>query len=259
MLSRKHIVLLSSLLILAACGGKKEGGSAASSESSTATAQNPVDAATAANISGTIKFTGAKPKAKKIQMSADAYCKTQHPTSVDAEDVVVNPNGTLKNVYVYVKSGLPADMKFPTPSTPAVLDQHGCTYHPHVLAVQAGQEISILNSDGVLHNINARPKNNQGFNIGQPIKDMKTAKSFANPEVMIPVKCDVHPWMGGYIGVQTHPFASVSDDSGAFSLNNLPPGTYEIEAWHEVYGVSKQTVTVGAKENKTITFTFKGA
>ncbi len=258
MLSRNQFILLSSLLVLAACGGKKDDAASASTGTETAAA-NPVDAATAANVTGTIKFTGTKPKAKKIQMSADAYCKTQHASTVDAEDVIVNPNGTLKNVYVYVKSGLPADMKFPVSKEPALLDQHGCVYVPHVLAVQAGQEIVVKNSDGVLHNVNARPKNNQGFNIGQPVKDMKTSKSFSNPEVMIPLKCDVHPWMGGYIGVQAHPFASVSDESGAFSLKGLPAGTYEIEAWHEVYGVSKQSVTVGASENKAITFTFKGA
>jgi plastocyanin len=127
------------------------------------------------------------------------------------------------------------------------------------LAVQAGQEITVLNSDGVLHNINARPKNNEGFNIGQPVKGMETKKSFANAEVMIPIKCDVHPWMGGYIGVQTHPYSAVSDETGSFSLKDLPPGTYEIEAWHEVYGTTTQSVTIGPKENKTITFTFKGA
>jgi plastocyanin len=256
MLSRKQIILLSSLFLIAGCGGKKEEGASSAAADTSSVAQSPVDAA---NITGSIKFTGTKPKAKKIQMTADAYCKTQHTGTVEAEDVVVNPNGTLKNVYVYVKSGLPADMKFPAPKEAAVLDQHGCTYHPHVLAVQAGQEITIMNSDGVLHNINARPKNNQGFNIGQPIKDMKTSKTFANPEVMIPVKCDVHPWMHAWIGVQDHPYASVTSDDGSFSLKNLPPGEYEIEAWHEKYGTATQKVTVGAKESKTIEFTFKGA
>jgi plastocyanin len=177
---------------------------------------------------------------------------------VDSEEVVVNPNGTLKNVYVYVKSGL-GDKKFPAPSTPAVFDQHGCMYHPHVLSVQTGQEIIVRNSDGVLHNINARPKLNKGFNFGQPVQGMESKKSFDKPEVMIPVKCDVHPWMNAWMGVQDHPFAAVTGDDGSFSLKGLPAGTYTIEAWHEKYGVSDQTVTIGATETKSITFTFKGA
>jgi plastocyanin len=132
-------------------------------------------------------------------------------------------------------------------------------YTPHVAAVQVGQEVVVRNSDGVLHKVNVRPTKNQGFNFGQPVQGMENKKTFTTAEVMIPVKCDVHPWMHGWIGVQDHPFAAVSDENGAFSLNNLPPGTYEIEAWHEKYGTSTQTVTVGAKETKSITFTFKGA
>lgn len=254
---RAHVVLFSSLFLLVSCGGKKEdsGSTATSGGSDAAAAASLGDSA----ISGSVKFTGTKPKAKKIQMTADAFCKTVHPTSVESEEVVVNPNGTLKNVYIYVKSGLAAGLKFPAPKGEAVLDQQGCLYTPHVIAIQANQPLVIKNSDGVLHNINARPKNNPGFNIGQPVKDMKTTKTFPNPEVMIPIKCDVHPWMGGYIGVQAHPYAAVSDGSGSFSLQGLPAGTYEIEAWHEVYGTSKQTITVGAKEQKSITFTFKGA
>lgn len=254
---RATVVLLTSLFLIS-CGGKKDdtASSATSPAGSDSAASAPIGDAT---VSGSVKFTGAKPKAKKIQMTADAYCKTVHSTSVDAEDVVVNPNGTLKNVYIYVKSGLAAGLTFAAPKEEAVLDQKGCMYSPHVIALQANQPLVIKNSDGVLHNINARPKNNPGFNIGQPVKEMKTTKTFPNPEVMIPIKCDVHPWMGGYIGVQAHPYAAVSNDSGSFSLKNLPAGTYEIEAWHEVYGKSTQSVTVGAKEEKNVTFTFKGA
>jgi hypothetical protein len=194
---------------------------------------------------------------QKISMVADAACKTAHTTDVYSEDVVVNPNNTLKFVYVYVKSGL-KDLKFPTPTEPAVFDQKGCMYIPHVSAVQAGQPLLVRNSDSVLHNVNARPVKNPGFNFGQPVQGMESKKSFATPEVMIPVKCDVHPWMHGWIGVQNHPYAAVSGDDGSFTLKNLPPGEYEIEAWHEKYGTSVQKVTVGAKETKKIEFTFKG-
>jgi plastocyanin len=216
-----------------------------------------IDAATAANITGSVKFAGAKPKTQKISMNADAYCKTAHTTDVMSDQVVLNANNTLKNVYVYVKSGL-GDMKFPVPAEPVILDQVGCMYHPHVVAVQAGQTLKVRNSDGVLHNVNARPTINQGFNFGQPVKGMTNDKVFASAETMIPVKCDVHPWMSGFIGVQNHPYASVTGDDGSFSLKNLPPGEYEIEAWHEKYGTATQKVTIGAQENKAIEFSFKG-
>lgn len=254
---RRSYLLAATLFVFSACKSKTADQSAAPAETS-AVAQSPVDAATAANITGTVKFAGTKPKMQKIAMTADAYCKTAHTTDVYSEEVVVNPNNTLKFVYVYVKSGL-GTTKFPTPATDVVFDQLGCMYTPHVAAVQVGQNIAVRNSDGVLHNVNARPVKNAGFNFGQPVKGMESKKSFTTPEVMIPVKCDVHPWMHGWIGVQDHPFASVTNETGSFSLNNLPPGEYEIEAWHEKYGTSVQKVKVGPKENKTIEFTFKGA
>lgn len=258
--SRNYIII--GILALSACkGGSAPQTSSAPTEQNqqAAAPQSPVDAATAGNISGVVKFTGNKPKLPKLSMGADAFCKTAHSTDVLSEEVVINANNTLKNVYVYIKSGLSADLKFPTPSTPVIFDQKGCMYSPHVAAVMAGQPLEVRNSDGVLHNVNARPTKNQGFNFGQPVQGMKTNKTFANPEVMVPVKCDVHPWMSGYIGIQSHPYASVTGEEGSFSLNNLPPGEYEIEAWHEKYGTSTQKVTVGAKESKTIEFTFKGA
>ena len=256
-MSRRTVFAVSALLALSACKGGGDQSPAGESGQPAAT-QSPVDAATAGAVTGSVAFTGTAPKPQKISMAADAYCKTAHTATVYSEDVVVNPNKTLKNVYVYVKSGL-GTLTFPKPAEAAVLDQQGCMYTPRVIAVQTGQTIAVRNSDAVLHNVNARPKNNPGFNIGQPVKGMETPKSFPNPEVMVPVKCDVHPWMHGWIGVQAHPYAAVTGDDGSFSLANLPPGDYEIEAWHEKYGTATQKVTVGPKETKTVKFTFKGA
>ncbi len=256
---RHGIYTVTAILMLGGCGKKEAGTEAPAAESSApVTPGEATQAMSGATVSGSVAFTGTKPTPKKISMTADAYCKTQHASGVDSEEVVVNPNGTLKNVYVYVKSGL-GDKKFPPSATPVVFDQHGCTYTPHVLAVQVGQEILVRNSDTVLHNVNARPKSNKGFNFGQPVQGMESKKVFDKAEVMIPVKCDVHPWMAAYIGVQDHPFAAVSGDDGSFSLKGLPAGTYTVEAWHEKYGTATQEVIVGENETKTISFSFKGA
>jgi hypothetical protein len=124
-----------------------------------------------------------------------------------------------------------------------------------VLAIQTGQPLIIKNSDGLLHNINTQPSVNQGFNVSQPVS-METSKEFTSAEVMIPVKCDVHGWMEAFIGVQEHPYMAVSAEDGTFRLENLPPGTYTIEAWHEAYGTQTQTVTVGAQETGEVMFEY---
>src|ERR1019366_8419163 len=155
------------------------------------------------------------------------------------EEVVVNDNGTLRNVFVYVKSGLEGKT-FEPPTEHVTLEQKGCTYHPRVFGMQAKQPLDIVNDDDTLHNIHALPTQSKEFNVGQPNKGMKTTRTFATPEVMVKLKCDVQPWMAAYVGVLDHPFFSVSGDDGKFTIKNLPAGTYEIVAWHEKYGEQKQ-------------------
>lgn len=233
-------------------GGQRAGGGqeAAAGEAAAApTIQNP------ATITGSVKFTGTPPKPERIDMAEEQACAAKYPDGPLTEHVIVNANGTLQNVFVYVKEGLPADMKWPAPAEPKVIDQDGCRYHPHVFGIQVGQKLEIKNSDGILHNINAKPRAQRGFNISQPVS-MTTTKTFSTPEVMVPVACDVHGWMNAYIGVLPHPFYSVTGDPGSFTLQGLPAGTYTIEAWHERYGTATQTVTVGEGETKTIEFTF---
>jgi plastocyanin len=189
-------------------------------------------------------------------MDADAYCKAAHATPVYTQEVEINQNGTLKDVFVYVKEGVTGN--YPAPTTPVELDQEGCQYHPHIFGIQAGQPLKIVNSDGTLHNIHALPKTNAEFNIGQPFKGMSTLKTFEKPEMPVRFKCDVHKWMGAYVGVMSHPFFSVTNDQGTFEIKNLPPGTYTIEAWQEKYGPQTQTVTISGAESKTVDFSFKG-
>ncbi|MFQ5766905.1 MAG: carboxypeptidase regulatory-like domain-containing protein, partial [Acidobacteriota bacterium] len=209
-----------------------------------------------ASITGQIKFEGTPPKRAVIPMNADPVCQKQHGESVQSEEVIVNPNNTLQDVFVYVKSGLEGQ-SYPVPSEPVVFDQKGCMYDPHVFGIQAGQPLEILNSDDTMHNVHALPNESKQFNKGMPKFLKKWKTTFDKPEVMVRVKCEVHPWMGAWVGVLNHPFFSVSDDHGSFTLKGLPAGTYTIAAWQEKYGTLTQQVSLGPDEVKNIDFTFK--
>ncbi|MCG3176017.1 MAG: hypothetical protein MOGMAGMI_00955 [Candidatus Omnitrophica bacterium] len=210
--------------------------------------------AQAASVSGSASFQGQAPAAEPIKMEADPSCKALHADGIAADDVIVNANGTLKNVFVYVKEGLSG--KYEAPKTPVTLDQKGCMYTPKVLGVMAGQPIEIINSDSTLHNVHALPKNSPQFNLGMPLQGMKIKKTLAKPEVMVKVKCDVHPWMASYIGVLDHPFYAVTGEDGSFEIKDLPAGTYVIEAWHEKYGTQTQSITIDDSGKSDVAFQF---
>lgn len=273
---RKYLNLLFMLMLVlaVACGGGKEvveeedlgeddgavaentaGDTAATPAGGTPAAAAPV-VADAATIGGTVKFAAAAPKMPNLQMGADPFCASQHPTPAPDEEVVVGPAGELANVIVYVKNA-PAG-SYPTPAA-TVLDQKGCKYIPHVTVAQVGQPIQIKNSDATLHNVHAMPEVNSGFNEGQPVQGMVSTKKFDKAEVKpFRIKCDVHGWMKSWMAVLPHPYHSVSQMNGTFNIANLPPGTYTLVAWHEKYGEQEQQVQVGAKEQKQVTFTFNG-
>ncbi len=210
----------------------------------------------AGNITGKISYTGAKVVPSMIKMNADPKCMKMHSgKDVASEQIVVNPNNTLRWVFVYIKKGLEGK-KFTAPTSKVTINQEGCMYHPHVFGMMVKQPLEITNSDATLHNIHALPKNNPQFNIAQPNKGMKLTKTFDNPEVMVRIKCEVHNWMSAYVGVLNHPFFAVSDEKGNFTIKNLPPGTYEVEAWQEKLGTKTMNVTVGASDTKTVDFSF---
>ncbi len=216
-------------------------------------------AADTASIAGKIAFEGDAPKAKKIKTDADPKCAELHADDpLKDETVLVNDNGTLRNVFVYVKGGLEGKT-FEKPGTPVEIDQVGCSYHPHVFGMMAKQVLLIKNGDDTLHNIHAMPTspNNKEFNLGQPNKGMEAKKTFAEPEIMVKFKCDVHPWMSAYVGVLNHPFFATTGEDGSFALKNLPAGEYEIATWHEKYGEQTQKVKVGDGEAKTLDFKVK--
>jgi hypothetical protein len=168
---------------------------------------------------------------------------------------VVNENGTLRNVFVYVKSGLEGKT-FAVPGDPVELDQEGCLYKPHVLGIQANQELKVISSDKTTHNIHPLPKVNREWNISQPPGADPIMRTFTRPEATIPVKCNQHPWMRAYIHVLSHPFYGVSGEDGGFKLEGLPPGDYELEAVHEEYGAMTQKVTVPANGSAPADFAF---
>ena len=209
-----------------------------------------------ASITGDVKFVGKAPENPLIDMSEEPKCRADYPTAPRDPVAVVNANGTVADVFVYVKAGLPANTTYPPPTTPVVIDQQGCLYHPRVFGIMVGQQLEIRNSDPLLHNIKAMGKENRPFNISQPGAGMTTDRTFAAPEVMLPFECNVHGWMHAYAGVLPHPFFSTTGTDGKFTIEHLPAGTYTIEAWHEKFGSQTDTVTIGANETKTLTFTF---
>ena len=219
-----------------------------------------VGAAATAQITGTVKLDGQAPHQKPIDMSKDPSCgQTRGGTpTATAENVVVGSNGGLANVVVYISQGLTGN-EAATPSQPATIDQKGCQYVPHVVAVNVGQHLTVLNSDKTAHNIHPEPQpgggNNQ-WNKSQLPGTSPMDVTWSNMEVAIPVKCNIHPWMRAYIAVVRGPFG-VSNDSGSFKLDNVPPGTYTLTAWQETYGTQTQQVTVAAGKPATADFTFK--
>ena len=206
-------------------------------------------------IIGTVVYEGKAPKLKAITMDADPVCASKHTETVRVEVLVLGEGQTMANVFVYVKSGLSAKTH-ETPAEPVVIDQVGCMYTPHVFGIRAGQPLKILNSDGTLHNIHALSKINRPFNIAMPETKLEASEVFTKEEFMFKIKCDVHPWMGAWVTVLSHPFFDVTTTDGTFEITGLPAGTYEIEAWHEKLDALTTTVTLadGAEESLDLTF-----
>ena len=248
---------LAATLVCLGCG-EKETTAPTETAAPTEAAPTPIDEATVATVTGTIKFDGAKPKLARLMMDQDPVCVQKHSGPVIVEDGAVNEDGTLPNVFVHVKAGA-EKYTFAVPSTPVELDQDGCVYKPHVLGIQAGQLLQILTSDPTTHNIHPMPQNNREWNISQAPNAAPLEQKFSRDEIMIPVKCNQHPWMKAYIGVTKHPFFAVTGSDGTFTISGLPPGDYTIEAWTATFGTQEQEVSVGAKESKTVDFTFKSS
>ena len=247
----KFLTSTLAVLALAAC-------SSAAPELPEATSTT-VDPATVGTITGTIALDGTVAPADIIRLDGDPKCLSLAAGEERrGESVVMGEGNTLQNVFVYVKEGLRPQM-YPVPAQPVVLDQQKCRYVPRVLGIQVGQQLTVRNSDPLLHNVRAEAAINEPFDVGTPIQGMEVNRTFATRELMVPVKCNVHAWMNAFVGVVEHPFFDVSDAAGRFSIAQLPPGSYTLEIWHERFGTQTQQVTVAAKQTHDLTFTFKAS
>ncbi len=235
-----YMAILSLLLVCVTLCGAGRGGA------------TPV--AGGASVTGVVKFKGTAEKPTRIDMSADPFCAKAHPAGATTEDLISDANGALENVVVYVSDGL-GTTTFPVPDAPAVMEQKGCQYKPHVLAMRAGQKLSVVNSDATTHNIHPMPNNNREWNISQP-QGSPLEQVFAREEVAISVKCNIHPWMRGYIAVIKNPYFAVTGKGGAFEIKDLPPGSYTLQAWHERLGSKTTTITVSGGASQTVEFEF---
>mgnify|MGYP003579880102 CR=1 FL=1 len=259
-------IALSLLALGSACGGSK------SPDTNVASGGGGGDATAAGytgptgSISGVVSYAGPAVTPRKIDTTADAACGKANP-NLTVDDTIVT-DGKLANTFVYIREGTVdggkkiADYKWDTPTTAVQLDQKGCHYAPHVFGVQTNQKISITNSDQTQHNIHWIPKTNPEWNQSQPNGAPPIEKTFPRSEVIIPVKCNQHPWMKAYIGVLKTPFFSVSATNGAYEIKNVAPGKYTVIAWREGAGEGEtktMEVTVTAAAPGKADFSFGGS
>ena len=207
-----------------------------------------------ASVVGTITLKGTPPKPRTIDMSADPLCQQFNRKPV--YDWLITKEGRLANAFVYVMGEPLRAYRFAVPDTEVILNQHGCYFEPHVFGLQVGQSLRIINGDPTQHNIHPTPKMNPEWNMSQAANSPPIFKTFGRAEVVIPIKCNQHPWMRAYAGVVNHPYFAVTDKSGKFEIRNLPPGSYRLAVWHELFGEQVIDITIQPGETRNADFTF---
>jgi len=206
-------------------------------------------------LTGKVTLNGPALKPKPLDLSKEPACAQMHAAApLFPESLVLGPGNSVRNVVVYISAGAP--YPGPVPATPVMFDQQGCQYTTHVLALRAGQEVKISNSDPLSHNIHPLAKINREWNKIQPARTPPFAYAYENEE-FISVKCNLHPWMQGYFAILRTPYFAVTGDDGSFVLADLPPGRYTITAWHETLGTQSQEIEIRSTgEPQTLNFTF---
>lgn len=251
------IIITAAALIQSATHSEGQESLARASEpASVRPASAPTDAGAGGEIAGRVILDGQAPKSHAISMAADPECSKSHPGAEMSEEVVVGPENALANVVVYISEGLDG-RAFDSPKQPVVIEQKGCQYHPHVVAIEAGQKLEVENDDATTHNIHPIPLNNREWNQSQAQGVPPFEATFGREEISIPVKCNIHPWMKGYIAVFKHPYFAVTGKDGKFVLRNVPAGNYTIMVWQEKLGTQTQKISLNAKETKNLEFTFR--
>ena len=252
---------LAATVLVAGCGGTRQ----TADETRPAASSQPepvayfhVDPGTAGSIRGTITYRGPKPTATVLDMSAEEACVDMHTGKpVPDGQIVLGAGGGLSNAFVYIKAGLEGKT-FEPPKEPVVLDQKGCMFAPRVVGVQARAGLAVRNSDPIEHNVHPVPKNNYEWNEGMSPQSADVVHRFARREVMIRVKCNLHPWMRAWIGVVEHPYFAVTGLDGSFELHDVPPGDYTVAVWHEQMDEIEQQVTLAPSSNQSLDFTLGG-
>ena len=213
-----------------------------------------------ARLSGLVKFLGDPPRPRLIDFSSCLSCGSENAgKAVAHEDLIVNPNGTLRNAVVFVRASSPAlaNGTFSVPSDPVALEIRGGMIRPHVLGLRAGQPLAIRNRSTCGFNLKGAPRKNLGFSLTLPKPDEKIVRTFDREEIAFRIEDNVHPWMSGRIAVLSSPFFAVTGEEGAFDLPDLPPGEFEIAVWHETLGEQSQTLALGPGESRRIEFAFR--
>ena len=207
----------------------------------------------AGTLSGTVYYEGNVPNLRPVDMSADPACMHhQKADDLSSEILVLGEDNTLGNVFIEIVSGLDNDINYAVPEEPVILTQAGCRYAPRVFGIRVGQVLQVLNPDGTLHNVNGLPKVNRPFNRAMP-RELDTLEiTFEHAEPIFPIRCDVHPWMASFCAVLDHPFFDVTDRKGTFQIEDLPPGNYELRAWHERLGEQIHPFQIGEDEGAEI-------
>ena len=240
---------LKNILVLATAFGALVGCSG--SNISTTPAYDPATAT--GRVFGSIQFEGAPPLMEPLEPGGSRFCVI-NARGQTAQDVLVTKDAKLRNVIVYVRSGFEG-RTYAAPGDPVVLDQQKCQYVPHVFTIMTSQKLIVRNSDNTFHNVHAMALVNSVFNFAQTIKGTENAVTFERPEMPFRIGCDLHKWMGAWVGVFDHPFHATSGDTGDYELK-LPPGKYEIVAWQEKLGEKVATVEVSDKSQVQLNFSF---